>query len=92
MDRIDEEFLGASRSSDADSLRTIYDGLRGLLMEEKYADLTIRCGGRDFKAHRAIVCTQSAFFDKACSGGFKVRTTILFTPPRLTPFTDGSGC
>jgi len=35
--------------------------------------MTITCGGMEFKAHRAIVCPQSRFFDAALSGGFKVR-------------------
>ena len=57
---------------------TLYRGLGKLYGNEKYADLTVNCGsglgapGRVFKLHRAIVCPQSEFFDKACSGGFQV--------------------
>ncbi|KAF5628100.1 uncharacterized protein FTJAE_8975 [Fusarium tjaetaba] len=32
--------------------------------------MTIICGDRQFKTHRAVVCTQSPFFDKAMSGNF----------------------
>jgi hypothetical protein len=39
--------------------------------------MTIRCGGRDFKAHRAVVCSQSPFFDRALSGGFLVSNSIV---------------
>lgn len=41
-----------------------------------YFDLTITCGGKEFKVHRAVVCSQSDFFDAACKGSFKVRTAI----------------
>ena len=47
--------------------------LRSLYKDEKYSDLTVSCGPRTFKLHRAVVCPQSPFFEKACSGGFKVR-------------------
>lgn len=51
----------------------IYRSLRRLFLDDKYADLTIRCDGQDFRVHRAILCPQSPFFDRACHGGFKVR-------------------
>lgn len=60
-----------------DDLRTrsIYSSLSCLFLSEKFSDMTIRCGGREFKAHRAIVCPQCPFFDKAMTIGFKVGAT-----------------
>ncbi|KAG7284299.1 hypothetical protein NEMBOFW57_010668 [Staphylotrichum longicolle] len=51
---------------------SIYSALSSLLGSERFSDMTIRCGGREFKAHRAIVCPQSPFFDRALTGGFAV--------------------
>ncbi|KAJ5991369.1 hypothetical protein N7522_011576 [Penicillium canescens] len=45
--------------------------LQSLLDSGKYSDLMISCEGRNFKVHRAIVCSQSSFFDAAVKGGFK---------------------
>ncbi|KAF1818340.1 uncharacterized protein K489DRAFT_374369 [Dissoconium aciculare CBS 342.82] len=41
-----------------------------LLRSEKYADLTIKSGDRVWLAHKAIICSQCEFFDRACTGGF----------------------
>ncbi|KAL9533346.1 hypothetical protein SMMN14_03010 [Sphaerulina musiva] len=37
----------------------------------KYSDLEIRCDGRVFKLHRAIVCTMSKTLTKECDGQFR---------------------
>ena len=47
-----------------------------LLANGKYSDLTISCEGIDFKVHRAIICSQSTFFDAAANSGFKVGSTL----------------
>lgn len=59
-----------------EDLRTtsIYSAFSSLLGSEKFSNMIIRCGGREFKAHRAIVCSQSPFFDRALTGGFAVST------------------
>ncbi|KAL1955399.1 hypothetical protein VTO42DRAFT_8619 [Malbranchea cinnamomea] len=44
--------------------------LCNLLLQERYSDFTITCGGRTFPAHRAIVCVQSRFFEAALDGKF----------------------
>ncbi|KAF2770711.1 hypothetical protein EJ03DRAFT_373569 [Teratosphaeria nubilosa] len=36
-----------------------------------YSDLTIRCGSREWKVHKAVLCTQCEFFEAACNGRFK---------------------
>ncbi|KAJ5959156.1 uncharacterized protein N7479_006306 [Penicillium vulpinum] len=45
--------------------------LQSLLHSGKYSDLTISCEGKRFQVHRAIVCSQSSFFDAVLKGGFK---------------------
>ena len=50
------------------------------LENDKYADLTIFHKGRyqtQCKAHKLVLCTQSEFFDKMCSGGSKVSLRAL---------------
>lgn len=54
------------------SVISVHASLSTLLFSEKFSDMTIRCGGREFKAHRAIICTQSSFFDRAFSSDFRV--------------------
>ncbi|UZP41661.1 hypothetical protein NXS19_009477 [Fusarium pseudograminearum] len=60
-----EEFCGTS----------IHASLSTLLFSDKFADMTIKCKEREFSAHRAIVCSQSSFFDKALSSNFKEAMT-----------------
>ncbi|KAL2848955.1 hypothetical protein BJX68DRAFT_276143 [Aspergillus pseudodeflectus] len=45
--------------------------MKKLLHDGKYADMTISCQEHDFKCHRAIICSQSDFFDAALKDGFK---------------------
>lgn len=51
--------------------------LATLLDTGKYTDLKLVCGEMELKVHRAVVCTQSDFFDKACSSDFKVSREVL---------------
>lgn len=57
---------------DSPPVPSIHSSISALLFSDKFSDMTIRCDGREFKAHRAIVCTQSRFFDAAFSHTFQV--------------------
>lgn len=50
----------------------IHADLLGLYKSGRLSDLTVSCGGRKYRVHKAIVCAQSPFFDRACAGSFKV--------------------
>lgn len=38
---------------------------------QKYADFTIVCGKYIFQVHKAVVCSQSPYFEALCSSEFK---------------------
>ncbi|RFN50284.1 hypothetical protein FIE12Z_5464 [Fusarium flagelliforme] len=63
-----------SDSTDALCASSLSSGLRKALIEGRYPDVTITCGNRDFKVHRLVVCTQSAWFDLAFTTPPKKRT------------------
>ncbi|KAI8313357.1 Speckle-type POZ protein-like B [Colletotrichum sp. SAR11_240] len=73
QDPVEEDKYEREPCEAVNDLRTtcIFTALSGLFLSEKYADMTITCNGSTFKAHRAIVCPQSSFFDKAFSASFK---------------------
>ncbi|KAI8633281.1 hypothetical protein F5Y19DRAFT_417325 [Xylariaceae sp. FL1651] len=70
-----------------DDLRTtsVLSSLSSLFLDEKFSDMTVTCKGCEFKVHRAIVCTQSPFFDKAISNGFKESMTRVIDLPDDDP-------
>ncbi|KAF2203662.1 hypothetical protein GQ43DRAFT_252006 [Delitschia confertaspora ATCC 74209] len=54
-----------------DSNITLTSSLATLLENGKYSDLTVVAGLKRYILHRAIVCSQSDFFDGACRNPFK---------------------
>ncbi|OAA59538.1 BTB/POZ fold protein [Niveomyces insectorum RCEF 264] len=43
----------------------LHAALAPLYATGKLSDLLVTCGGREFRVHKAVVCAQSPFFDKA---------------------------
>ncbi|KAL8643847.1 MAG: hypothetical protein Q9226_008081 [Calogaya cf. arnoldii] len=41
----------------------------------KLTDLTIKCGSEEFRCHKIVVCSQSKFFEAACTSGFSETAT-----------------
>lgn len=66
--------------------------MKSLLDDGKYADMKISCQGHDFKCHRAIMCSQSTYFDGAFKNEFKV-SGILNLPVvvMIVLLTDTTG-
>lgn len=70
-----------------------------LLRSEKYSDLTIICQGRQFKAHRAIICPQSDVISRLCDIDMAERRTGIIeheefdadTVERMIAFTYKKG-
>jgi hypothetical protein len=50
-----------------------YFNMTNLLLSEESPDFAAICGGRRFPLHRAIVCSQSIFFERAADGDSKER-------------------
>lgn len=42
----------------------------------QFADLTITCGREEFRCHKIVLCSQSEFFNAACTSGFNVSMLI----------------
>lgn len=56
-----------------------------MLTSSKYSDLTITCGSDTYKVHKAIVCSQSTFFDNADKFGGKETTENKVDLPEDDP-------
>ncbi|OQD64155.1 hypothetical protein PENPOL_c008G09793 [Penicillium polonicum] len=65
----------------------IQDVMQDLLLRGQFSDMEIICQGVTFKAHRAIVCTQSRYFNSAMCDGFKESTEKSIRIQEDTPET-----
>ncbi|KAL8885161.1 MAG: hypothetical protein Q9215_006941 [Flavoplaca cf. flavocitrina] len=45
----------------------------------QFADLTIICGSEKFRCHKIVLCSQSEFFNAACTGGFNYHPTTFLS-------------
>ncbi|KAI7182969.1 hypothetical protein KC363_g8480 [Hortaea werneckii] len=52
-------------------LAPLLNGLKRAFDSPKHADLTIICQGRQWKAHKVLLCAQSEWFEKSCAGCWK---------------------
>ncbi|KAL4986224.1 hypothetical protein BDW68DRAFT_178935 [Aspergillus falconensis] len=63
--------------------------MKDLLVNGRYSDMRITCQRVTFDVHRAIVCSQSHFFQAAMDGNFKESTTHTIDLPEDDPQTIG---
>ena len=54
---------------------SLTNGIGSLLLDPKYSDLEIRCDGKTFRVHRAIVCSKSKVLAEECDGVGEVSTS-----------------
>ncbi|KAF6235108.1 hypothetical protein HO173_006735 [Letharia columbiana] len=50
-----------------------------LWTSQKYSDMTIRCGSKEYKVHRSVICPRSTFFAAACNGEFMEAKSATIT-------------
>lgn len=50
-----------------------------LLETGHFADLVVKCGQKEWKLHRAILCMGSKWFEKALTGDFMVSPDLYIT-------------
>ncbi|KAF2464294.1 uncharacterized protein BDR25DRAFT_346783 [Lindgomyces ingoldianus] len=60
------------------SYRTLYEGMIGLIQENKYADMVLVCGTDRYPVHRAIVCPRSKYFENGCA--YETKGVDYFSP------------
>ncbi|KAL8685152.1 MAG: hypothetical protein Q9218_007945 [Villophora microphyllina] len=53
--------------------------------EGRFTDLIITCQGQKFECHKIVICTQSKFFEAACSNGFKESSSSVVDLPEDNP-------
>ena len=75
-----EQFYNSNRMIDA---------ICKFLRSGQCSDVTIVCGTSSYKAHRAVICPKSKFFEAACKNGFKVSTAITVLPDTMTNPLEG---
>ncbi|OTA98738.1 hypothetical protein M426DRAFT_17146 [Hypoxylon sp. CI-4A] len=52
---------------------------RDLLESGNFSDVTVSCGNRTWKLHRAVICVRCPYFNTVFSGSSKEATTSRFT-------------
>ncbi|KAM0342633.1 hypothetical protein ACHAPU_009363 [Fusarium lateritium] len=55
------------------------------LSDNSLSDITVKCHGRRYYAHRNVLCSKCPFFDKAMNGPFKEAMTGIIELPEDNP-------
>ncbi|KAI0096202.1 hypothetical protein GGR51DRAFT_553681 [Nemania sp. FL0031] len=63
--------ISSSMDENEEADQEIMGFLRELYHSAEYSDLTISCGERRYRVHKALICPRSDFFAAACRGDFK---------------------
>ncbi|KAK5727353.1 hypothetical protein LTR15_003247 [Elasticomyces elasticus] len=63
----------------------LISALKSMHKDSKYSDLTIKCGDQEWSVHKAIVCSQSSFFEKHCDKGWMQGEEHVITLPEDDP-------
>ncbi|KAK6332981.1 hypothetical protein TWF718_010807 [Orbilia javanica] len=60
--------------------------MEDLLKSGKYSDFTIKCGSKEWKVHRAVICPQSEYFRIVCDSNFKEKFEAELDLSEESPF------
>ncbi|MCJ1438124.1 hypothetical protein MMC27_007511 [Xylographa pallens] len=70
---------GQANTAETQDTEPSHDGLHKLLNNSDYSDFTVKCGTKTWRIHRAIVCSRSKYFKRACDGDFKEAREAILT-------------
>ena len=68
-----------------DHVWALREGLLSLLRDQQFTDITLRVGGREFRAHRTVLAAGSEYFKASFTKGFAEGTKDLLEFPDLDP-------
>ncbi|CAG9996907.1 unnamed protein product [Clonostachys byssicola] len=77
--------VGYPKTTTNEQVKELVISLERLFTTEAYSDLTILCGGSQYKVHKALVCPRSSFFEAACRSNFKEAETGEISLPDDDP-------
>ncbi|KAK7214707.1 hypothetical protein V2G26_002710 [Clonostachys chloroleuca] len=77
--------VGYLKTTPNEQVKELTSSLQRLFSSGSYSDLTILCGGSQYKVHRALVCPRSSFFEAACRNNFKEAETGEISLPDDDP-------
>ena len=60
-----------------ETLENVVMGMKSMFADKLFTDLTIKCGGEEFKVHKAVLASQSPFFRRMLESDVKEQRTSV---------------
>ncbi|KAK4900852.1 hypothetical protein LTR27_002035 [Elasticomyces elasticus] len=63
--------MAYSLEEKAEFYSALVQNMERMFFSGRYSDLVVKCGAMQWRVHKAVLCPQCPFFEKACDGSFK---------------------
>ncbi|KAK3640308.1 hypothetical protein LTR56_011904 [Elasticomyces elasticus] len=78
--------MGYSLEKKAELYSALTQNMERMFFSGRYSDLVVKCGAMQWRVHKAVLCPQCPFFEKACDGTFKEAEEGVITLKDDEPF------